>query len=92
MSKDKIRVEVRREVTSLDVHVAYMSQEEFDRMQAIDDLQEKSEYVLGLTQTLLDEEQVMDAELKAIEIGLETDEHHQVLLAEDEPAHAVVMG
>jgi len=91
MSKDKIRVEVRREVTSLDVHVAYMSQEEFDRMQEIDDLHDKSEYVLSLDQTLLDEARVMDAALQAIEIGLEADEHHQVLLAEDEPAHAMVM-
>lgn len=92
MSKDKIRVEVRRVVTSLDVHVAYMSQEEFDRMQEIDDLHDKSEYVLSLDQTLLDEARVMDAALQAIEIGLEADEHHQVLLAEDESAHAMVMG
>ncbi|MCC1496761.1 hypothetical protein [Alcanivorax sp. 1008] len=91
MSNDKIRVQVSREVTSIDTHVVYMTQEEFDRMKEIDELHEKAEYAIGLPHALLDGDEVMDSALRSIEIGTEKDARHEVLLADDESAHSMVV-
>lgn len=88
----KIRVAVNKQVTSNDVYVVYMSQEEYDEMQAIEDLHDKAEYAVGLGHALLDEESVVESALQSIEIGIEGEPSHQVLSAEDEPAHGMVMG